>query len=53
MPAKKPDDELMKPTINLNGSSAQDLLDQLTDAVLALTTASEAVSNAAPHGLDF
>lgn len=53
MPTQKPVEELAKPMINLNGSSAQDLLDQLTDAVLAVSAAYDAVANTAPHGRDY
>jgi hypothetical protein len=48
-----PTEKLAMPLVNLNGSSPQDLLDQLTEACLAVSAAREAVANAAPHGRDY
>lgn len=41
------------PTIHLNGTSAQSLLDQQTDAGHAVYKAMEALGNAAPNARDY
>lgn len=44
---------LTKPTIHLNGTSGNDLLDQYQDAITALNNAREYVSKTCPHGRDY
>lgn len=41
------------PTIHLNGTSKERLLDQLTDAGLALSRALDELSEATPNGRDY
>ena len=41
------------PTIHLNGSSEQRLLDALVAATVALRAAEDAVAETAPHGRDY
>lgn len=41
------------PTINLNGSSPDVLIDQLSDAVAAVRAALTAVAATRPHGRDY
>jgi hypothetical protein len=43
----------MIPTIHLNGTSREELIRQLQQAVTALTEAHRALENAAPHGRDY
>ena len=45
--------KLAMPLLNLNGSSADDLLSQLSEACLAVGTAQGALANATPHGRDY
>ena len=44
---------MIKPTIHLNGSSPDRLLDGYTNAVTALTDALEALVHGAPNGRDY
>lgn len=44
---------MIKPTIHLNGTSANALLDQYTTAGDAVRLALEALGNAAPNGRDY
>lgn len=44
---------MTKPTIHLNGTGAQDLLDQYRTAMEALQAASEAHANASPNARDY
>jgi hypothetical protein len=46
-------EKLAMPLINMNGTSANELLTQLSEACLAVGAASGAVANAAPHGRDY
>lgn len=41
------------PTLHLNGSSAEDLLEQLRDATAALDSALGKLALASPHGRDY
>jgi hypothetical protein len=41
------------PIINMNGTSAQDLMDQNTDVVASLREARQKMREATPHGRDF
>jgi hypothetical protein len=41
------------PTIHLNGTSKQELLDQYLNVLKALKAASDALCEAAPHGRDY
>jgi hypothetical protein len=41
------------PTLNLNGSTAVDLFEQLNPAIAALREAERAVQRAMPHGRDY
>lgn len=41
------------PTIHLNGTSGQELLDQVLNACHSLNTALSALDNAAPNGRDY
>lgn len=45
--------QLTAPRIHLNGTSKQELLEQLEAAYLALSNAILALSKAAPHGRDY
>lgn len=42
-----------KPTIHMNGTSAEELVNLYRDAVLAIDKAKEALARAAPHGRDY
>lgn len=44
---------LIKPTINLNGTNAKDLLDQQLNAIWALRTAISTLQDASPNGRDY
>ena len=44
---------MMFPTVHLNGTSGADLLSQTTDAMLALSTALDALKIMGPHGRDY
>lgn len=44
---------IIVPTIHLNGTSAEELIDQLSCAWLALDDAIKAMRGAAPHGRDY
>ena len=44
---------LVTPTININGSDAQQLMDALNDAMRSLHDASRALSKCSPHGRDY
>ena len=44
---------LTKPTIHLNGTSREALLEQYRDACDAVRTAMKAVADASPHGRDY
>lgn len=44
---------MFKPTIHLNGTSRQDLLDDLTTAVTAMYRAIECVQDTAPNARDY
>lgn len=44
---------VIKPTINLNGTSKRELLDQHVTAVVAMQAAIIAVQAAAPNGRDY
>jgi hypothetical protein len=44
---------MILPTIHLNGSSKESLLDQLADAHLALIMAENTLSNCAPNARDY
>lgn len=44
---------LIVPTVNLNGSSEHDLIDQLTEIMTALSVAERAMAKATPHGRDY
>jgi hypothetical protein len=46
-------EKLAMPLINLNGTSAESLLADLSEACLAVGAASGAVAKAAPHGRDY
>jgi hypothetical protein len=41
------------PTINLNGTGADDLIQQLREAIDAVDSAQEALHKATPHGRDY
>ena len=41
------------PTIHLNGTSKQELIDQLCDACNALNDAASAIANTRPNGRDY
>lgn len=41
------------PTVHLNGTAKQDLIDQVTDARRAVTAARRALNLAYPHGRDY
>lgn len=41
------------PTVHLNGTSQDELLDQLTTATQAIREAQKALANAAPNGRDY
>jgi hypothetical protein len=43
----------MSPTINLNGTSGEELLRQVNDVLAALRTAEKAMVEASPHGRDY
>lgn len=43
----------VSPTVNLNGTGVDDLLQQLRDAVEAVDAATTAVVKATPHGRDY
>jgi hypothetical protein len=45
--------DVIFPTIHMNGTSSRELLDQLCKAMLAISKAQEALSNAAPNGRDY
>jgi hypothetical protein len=45
--------KLSIPTVHLNGTSKESLLEQLRRAVEAVNRASDAVSSASPHGRDY
>jgi hypothetical protein len=44
---------IVTPTIHLNGTAGADLQDQVTDAMLALHTAMNALQAAGPNGRDY
>jgi pantothenate synthetase len=44
---------MMMPTIHLNGTSREELIEQHVAAVAALNRALEAMARAAPHGRDY
>lgn len=44
---------MMFPTLHLNGTAGADLQDQVTDAMLALHTAINALQAAGPNGRDY
>jgi hypothetical protein len=44
---------LALPTIHLNGTSAQSLLDDIRDAAIAVRAAMDALSRTAPNGRDY
>ena len=44
---------MMFPTVHLNGTSGDDLLSQTTDAILALSTALDALKIMGPHGRNY
>jgi hypothetical protein len=46
-------EELIKPTIHLNGTSRADLLEQLSNARRALLAATNAMAVAQPNGRDY
>lgn len=46
-------DRTMIPTVHLNGTSREELIRQLQQAVTALMEAHYALENAAPHGRDY
>lgn len=46
-------DHLVPPLVNLNGTSAEALLEQSINVSLALHKALEAMGHAAPHGRDY
>jgi phosphopantetheinyl transferase (holo-ACP synthase) len=46
-------EKLATPLLNLNGSSAENLLEQLSDACSAVGAAREALAKATPHGRDY
>lgn len=46
-------DNLIAPTLNLNGTSPEALLDQLHTAATAMNKAITAFAEATPHGRDF
>lgn len=41
------------PTVHLNGTPKQHLLDQLTESIYALCAAEQAIQNTEPHGRDY
>lgn len=41
------------PMININGTSADELLAQIINAMVALRKAQQAITDAAPHGRDY
>lgn len=45
--------KLIVPCVHLNGTSGQDLLDQIDDAFMAIDAAIEALAKAAPNGRDY
>ncbi len=45
--------DLIAPTIHLNGTSKEELLDKLTGALTTLNSALNAVALTAPHGRDY
>ncbi|MBO0784324.1 MAG: hypothetical protein J2P37_36440 [Ktedonobacteraceae bacterium] len=45
--------DLMIPVVHLNGTSRDELLKQITDAIEAVNTAMGALQKAAPHGRDY
>jgi hypothetical protein len=44
---------MMKPTVHLNGTSAGDLFEQLSEALSALRAAETKLQSAAPNGRDY
>jgi hypothetical protein len=44
---------MMLPTIHMNGTSAQALLEGYCDAISAIQSALEALANTAPNGRDY
>ena len=46
-------EKLAMPVLNLNGSSAEDLIEQLSDACSAVGAAQDALAKASPHGRDY
>ena len=46
-------DLIAVPTVHLNGTSKQALLDQLQEAIGAIEDAGKALARAAPHGRDY
>jgi hypothetical protein len=46
-------EKLAMPLLNLNGSSAKDLIEQLSDACSAVGAAQDALAKASPHGRDY
>ncbi len=44
---------LIVPTVHLNGTSKQELLDQLCEAITALHAAGKALARACPNGRDY
>jgi len=46
-------DELMVPTVHLNGTGRDELLAQITNAISAISDALDAMAKASPHPRDF
>ena len=46
-------EDLVVPTVHLNGTSKAELLQQVLDAMKALSTASGALARMSPHGRDY
>lgn len=44
---------MMKPTVHLNGTSGEALLEQITDASNAISTAIDGLANASPNARDY
>jgi hypothetical protein len=47
------ENRLIVPTVHLNGTSKETLMDQITDAAQALRLAMEAIREAAPNARDY
>lgn len=45
--------EIIAPTVNLNGTSSRELIEQIRTAHLALLEAFRALQKASPHGRDY